>query len=187
MAKVKPKTKPVKKSVQKTKAAPSPKKKSPKKSAVWNNLAKELKSLIPKLDEEGLAFLVKQSHVHIYNMQVNVINKKLIKEEQRNKASPAVKKAAAGGFSEVKMSASGSSYYIIYNNEWIAFAKNEMTALVKIALGEGTELEVRDRLFNWLFRERSDLLYSASIADKFDDKLKSLILLLKDNFKIKNK
>ena len=153
------------------------------------DLAKELKTLIPKLDEEGLAFLVKQAHVHLYNMQVDALNKTLIKEDARKKVSAAKKpaKTAERGFSEVKMSETGSSYYIIYNNEWIAFAKDEMTAIVKIALDSGTEIEIRERLFNWFSRERSDLLYSAAIADKFDDKLKSLIDLLKDNFKLKNK
>jgi len=166
-------------------ASTTAKKKSSKRSAKWNNLAKELRSLIPKLDEEGLAFLVKQSHVHLYNMQVDALNKTIVKEERRSKVSAPKRKAAEVVFSEVKMSDSGSSYYIVCNNEWIAFARDEMNTLVKIALGEGTELEVRERLYNWLSRERGDLLYTAAIGDKFDNKLKSLIVLLKDNFKLK--
>jgi len=197
MAKVTPKTKPVKKTVSKTKAATSPKKKSSEKSKAWEDLAKELKSLIPKLDEEGLAFLVKQANVHIYNMQVDALNNSLIKEKirenERKMASPVKKTAPVPisdeeqWFTEVKMSASGSNYYIVYNNEWIAFTGNEMASMVKIALSEGVDLEIRERLFNWLSRERSDLLYTASIGDKFNDKLKSLVTLLKANFKIKRK
>ena len=190
MANVKPKTGNKKKTASGAKTAA--KKKSTQgrpsgKSKEWESLAKELKSLIPKLDEEGLAFLVKQSQAHLYNMQVDALNETMIKDDERKKASAAKKTVKTGerGFNEIKMSESGSSYYIVYNNEWIAFSRNEMADLVKVALAEGTDLEVRERLFIWLSRERSDLLYSASIGDKFDDKLKSLVLLLKNNFKLK--
>jgi hypothetical protein len=190
MAKVKAKTGNEKKPASGTKTAA--KKKSAKgssaaKSKAWESLANELKSLIPKLDEEGLAFLVKQSQVHLYNMQVDALNQTIIKDNERKKEI-AVKKTVRTneqGFSGIKMSESGSSYYIVYSNEWIAFSKNEMATLAKIALAEGTDLEIRERLFDWLYRERSDLLYAASIGDKFDEKLKSLVSLLKNNFKLK--
>ncbi|MDR1836737.1 MAG: hypothetical protein LBQ89_03665 [Treponema sp.] len=184
MAKITPKTKPVKKPAPKAKPAAS-KKKNPVKSAERDNLAKELKSLIPKLDEEGLAFLVKQAQVHLYNMQVDALNKTIVKDEERKKTSPVKRKIKGGGFNEIKMSESGSSYYIVYGNESMIFNNDEMTTLVKIAFSEGTELEVRERLYNWLSAERGDLLYTASIGSKFDDKLKELVFLLKDNFKLK--
>jgi len=183
MVKVTVRTKPAKKPASRTKAAP--KKKSVKKTARWNNLTKELKTLMPKLDEEGLAFLVKQSQVHLYNMQVDALNKTIIKEEQHNKTASVKKRAAVSGvFSEVKMGGAGS-YYIVYGNESIIFAKEEMSTLVKIALSGEPELEVRERVYNWLLRERSDLLYAAGIRDKLDNKIKSLIVLLKNNFKLK--
>jgi glyceraldehyde-3-phosphate dehydrogenase/erythrose-4-phosphate dehydrogenase len=171
------------------KTASIPKKKSAKSAndIERDNLAKELKTLIPKLDEEGLAFLVKQAQVHLYNMQVDALNKTLVKEEERSKKTASRKKVspAEEDFSEIKMSDTGSSYYIIYKNEWIVFSKNEITTIVKIAFGEGTELEIKERLFNWLSRERNDLLYTAAITNKFDNRLKSLINLLKENFKLK--
>jgi len=158
------------------------------------NLAKELRSLIPKLDEEGLAFLLQQAQIHLYNMQVDVLNETMIKSQKRTAEKSAVKgtagtvksgKAAAvakntkESFSEIKASESGSSFYIIYKNEWIMFSKDEMVKLVKIARGEGSELEIKERLFNWFARERTDLLRSAGIANKFDSKLLSLAKLLK--------
>jgi len=155
-------------------------------NAEKEKLAKELKSLISKLDEEGLAFLVKQAHVHLYNMQVDALNKTIIKDEERIKKSASKNKTrlAENDFMDVKISETGSSFYIIYNNQWISFSKAEMTAVVKIAHGAGTELELKERLFNWLSRERNDLLYTASIANKFDNKLMTLINLLRVNFKI---
>jgi hypothetical protein len=184
----------VKKTASKKKAAPSrPKKKSAKakggKNIEKEKLAKELLILIPKLDEDGLAFLVKQAQVHLYNMQVDALNKTMIKDEERVKKSAFVKtkKPATEDFCDIKISETGSSYYIVYHNEWIAFSKEEITAIVKIAFSEGTELEVKERLFNWLSRERNDLLYTASIAKKFDNKLESLIKLLRENFKLRKK
>jgi len=167
-------------------------KKPVKKSSELETLAKELKTLIPKLDEEGLAFLVKQAHVHLYNMQVDALNQTIVKDAQRANAqrTSAAKtkttvKAGSGGFGDIRISETGSGYHILCNNQWVSFTTGEITAMVKIALGEGSDLEVRGRLYNWLSRERRDLLIAASIADKFDDKLKTLVSLLKKNFKLK--
>ena len=148
------------------------------------NLAKELKSLIPKLDEDGLAYLIEQAQIHLYNMQVDALNKTLIKSEERKAAKAPAKsgKTAEGkkeGFSEIKASESGASFYIIYKTEWIMFSRDEMIKLVKIASGEGTDLDIKERLFNWFTRERTDLLRSAGIANKFDNKLLSLGKLLR--------
>jgi hypothetical protein len=38
-------------------------------------LARELRSLIPRLDAEGLVFLIEQAQVHLYNMQVDELNR----------------------------------------------------------------------------------------------------------------
>jgi len=177
----------VKKSVKTTKKAA---KKLPKKTSEKDTLAKELKSLIPKLDEEGLAFLVKQAHVHLYNMQVDALNQTIIKDSQRKSASVKTAKTkktvkANDGFKDIKISDSGSGYHVLCNNQWISFTTSEISSMVKIALGAGSDLEVRGRLYSWLTRERSDLLNAASIANKFDEKLNSLISLLKNNFKLK--
>ncbi|MCL2411898.1 MAG: hypothetical protein FWC97_09690 [Treponema sp.] len=161
-----------------------------KKTSELDNLQKELKSLIPKLDEEGLAFLVKQAHIHLYNMQVDVLNETMIKDAQRKKASAAKTKTKApknekpkiAGFSNVKMS--GSGCHILYENQWISFTNSEITSMVKIAFGKDSDLEIRGRIYAWFYRERRDVLLTAAIANKFDEKLTSLITLLKSNFEM---
>jgi len=183
----------VKKSPSKAKAAGSLKKKSGGggSNREKEDLAKELKSMIPKLDEEGLAFLVKQAHVHLYNMQVDALNKTMIREEERSRKSvsgktkPKARPSADNDFLDIKMSDSGSSYFLLYSNQWISFSKTEIADLAKIALGDGTDLEIRERVFNWLLRERNDILNTASLANKFDNRLNTLIDLLKENFKLK--
>ena len=164
-------------------------KKSAKKSAVKETLVKELRGLVPKLDEEGLAFLIKQAHIHLYNMQVDALNQTIINdtERQRTEKTKTAKKidVSGGGFSDIKISETGAGYHMRCNNQWISFTTGEITKMVKIVFGEGTDLEVRERLYSWLSRERADLLSAAFIANKFDDKIKPLISLLKKNFKLK--
>jgi len=170
-------------------AKPAASKKSTKKTPVKEALSKELKGLLPKLDEEGLAFLVKQAHIHLYNMQVDALNQTIINDTERQKTgntkTAKTSKAGADGFTDIKISETGAGYHIRCSNQWIAFTTGEITKMVKIVLGEGTDLEVRERLYSWLSNERADLLSAAGIANKFDDRIKPLISLLKKNFKLK--
>ena len=145
-------------------------------------LTKELRSLIPKLDEEGLAFLVKQAHTHLYNMQVDALNQTIIKDEKRKTSIAGEKKKAAkeAGFTNIKQSSSG--YHILFGTQWISFTNNEISLLIKIAKSKDPDLEVRGRLYNWLNHERRDVLITASIPNKFSDTLKSFRSLLKKSF-----
>jgi len=156
----------------------------------WESLAKELRSLIPQLDSEGLAFLVEQARVHLYNMQVDELNNAAIAadcagEKYRAVKSKTGKQKSAGEDFRIDGTESGSSYYLHYRNDNIMFSRNEMIRLVKIVNAEGTDLEIRERLFAWFGRERSDIFALVPIADKFDDKLKALAALIKKTFKIR--
>jgi hypothetical protein len=152
-------------------------------------LAKELRSVIPKLDSEGLAFLVKQARVHLYNMKVDELNKAAqdaYSASVRQKAVKARKqKPRKGGKFEFKPTDSGSGYYLFYQNSNTVFTKAEMTAMAKIAWCAESDLEIRDRLFRWLYNERRDIFKLVPIKDKFDDKLKTLVALIKKSFKLR--
>jgi hypothetical protein len=152
-------------------------------------LAKELRSLIPRLDAEGLAFLVEQARVHLYNMEADKLNQ-AARDLHAFESRSAGKAPAKGGLKpgaafRIEKSGSGSSYYIIYQNEWIMFSREEMTRLATMANAPATDLEVRGNIFTWLKRERSDMLNSAFIKDKFDDKLKILTDLIRKTFKVR--
>jgi hypothetical protein len=144
-------------------------------------LAKELRGLIPRLDAEGLSFLIEQAQVHLYNMQAEELNKTLT----RTKPGAAKHPPASAGTFRIEGSESGSSYYLIYKNEWIMFSRDEMIRIAGIASARGTDLEIRERLFAWFEKERRDVLSSVFIADKFDDKLKKLAALIKKTFKVR--
>ncbi|MDR2663568.1 MAG: hypothetical protein LBC31_11290 [Treponema sp.] len=139
-------------------------------------LARELRSLIPRLDAEGLSFLVEQARVHLYNMQAEELNKTLAGSGTAAKPADSFRLEGSG---------SGSSYYIVYNDDWIMFSREEMAQLVRIISAPGTDLEIRERFYRWLERERRDVLVSIPMADKFDEKLKTLMALIKRTFKLK--
>ncbi|MDR1445327.1 MAG: hypothetical protein LBI90_00385, partial [Treponema sp.] len=143
-----------------------------------DSLARELRSLIPRLDAEGLSFLIEQARVHLYNMQVEELNKTLA-------GSGTAAKPARGDSFRLERSGSGSSYYIVYNNDWIMLSKGEMVELVRIVSAPGTDPEIRERLYRWLEQERRDVLVSIPMADKFDEKLKTLAALIKQVFQLK--
>jgi len=152
-------------------------------------LLKELQGLIKQLDAEGLAWLADQAKIHIYNMRVDEHNEAIVAEY--NKASGKTASKTAGrkptaGFS-IRGTESGSSYYLHYGNDDIMFTKDEMIHLVKIINGEGTDLEIRERLYNWLDRERRDIFSLANMKDKFDSRLKDLAAVIKKNFRLKTK
>jgi len=168
------------------------KKKSVEKDPQYESLAKELRGLIPQLDSEGLSFLVEQAKVHIYNMHVDELNEAAIAEA--SKAEKTGKRGVSGGTAKtvkeagftIKGTDSGSSFYLHYRNDDIMFSGNEMIRLAKIVNGPGTDLEIRERLYNWLDRERKDIFALANMKDKFDDRLKNLAAVIKKNVKLRN-
>jgi len=147
-------------------------------------LAKELMGLIPKLDSEGLAFLVEQAKVHLYNMQVDEHNRAAIAaNEAAAKTKSAAKPKSGREAYRIAGSESGSSFYLYCPNDEIMFSRGEMGQLVKIVNSKETDLEIRERLFNWFERERRDVFSAIPIANKFDDRLKMLAALIKKSFK----
>ena len=64
------------------------------------------------------------------------------------------------------------------------FSKSEMSQLVKIVNGPGTELEVRGRLYNWFDRERADIFSLVNMNDKHDERMKEIVKLIKKNFQL---
>ena len=180
----------VKKSVQKTGV----------KDTEWESLAVELRSLIPRLDSEGLAFLVEQARVHLYNMQVDELNQATIAAEiadagsaEKTRQDLSAGKAghergkakSEGGTFKISGTESGSSYYLHYRNNELMFSRDEMIRIVKIVNAEGTDLEIRERLFNWFDRERKDAFAVIPMADKFDNHLKIFAAFIRNSFKIR--
>jgi Ni,Fe-hydrogenase III component G len=145
-------------------------------------LVKELKGLLSKLDEEGLNFLIEQAQIHIYNMHIDEINQysSLTNEKSSQKTQKKPTK-------ELRIEAAGdkSSYYIVYNGQWIMFTDEEMLQIVKIVSVKDSKEELADRLYRWFERERTDIFGVIPIENQFDEELFKLISLIKKTFKIK--
>ena len=167
-----------------------------KKDAQKESLVRELTGLIPKLDSSGLAFLVEQARVHLYNMKVDELNEaaeaansaasrsSAARGSAAGKAARGASKADAGSF-RIAGSESGSSYYLYYRNNEVMFSRGEMTHLVKIANGKGTDAEIAERLYNWFDRERRDVFAVVPFKSRADSQLKTLAVLIRKNFKVR--
>ena len=185
------KKKPPEKAAKKKPAAST--KKTPAKKPtdkVRLSLAKELVSLVPKLDSEGLAFLVKQARIHMYNMQVDELGraaKAVNTASARSKAikSVAQKTRAQSSKGTIKIDATGTGYYLRYNNSGLIFSKNEMVQMIKLVNSSGSQNEIAGRLYNWFFNERRDFFQLVPITDKFDKQLVNIAGIIRKNFKLK--
>ena len=170
------------------KTNPAPR--GPSKRSNENNrtrLLKELRALITELDEEGLAFLLEQAHIHRYNMEVERLNE----AEERSASSRTVKKRTrsspsagntTGSALRIERSKDGNTYHIISNGRYKMFSAEEMLSLVRIAHANPDEIEAGRGLFRWMSRERTDALADLGISGPADPDLSALARLLRSSF-----
>lgn len=179
-----------------TKSTKAPKSTKAAKSAKAGDehkeLARELTSLIPDLDSEGLTFLIEQARVHIYNMRVmdlEAAGMDVDKASARAQSKRGAKAASAGesGSDEftIKAASDGSAYDLVYNGKWKMFTGDEMLAMVRIVSSKDPVAQVGGRLYRWFLSERADVIGDLSLAGLADPRLKKLVALLKKTFVIK--
>ncbi|TFG81493.1 MAG: hypothetical protein E4H20_09720 [Spirochaetales bacterium] len=152
-------------------------------------LADELVSLIPELDAEGLAFLIEQARVHLYNLRVLALEEEGQKLERSSARTRDVTAsgAAAGKASAFSIEAASdrSSFHIVYEGKWKLFSSSEMLAIVKIVSSPDQVDQVAGRLYRWLKAERSDVFQDIPLSGSADFRLKVLVALLRKTFTIK--
>jgi len=156
----------------------------------WDALARELRSLIPQLNDEGLAFLVEQARVHLYNMQVDELNKSadavnVASARSKSISGKPARSVSKGDNFRIDGTESGSSYYLHYKNDDAMFSRFEMIRLVKIVNAPGTDMEIRERLYNWFDRERRDIFAVLPISGKADTRLRTLAQMIRENFRLR--
>lgn len=155
------------------------------------DLARELSELIPQLDEEGLAFLIEQARVHLYNMKVaelEAAGQKIDQaSERRAGVVPKGKKAQDEPFQglSIKAGEGGSDFHIVRAGKWKLFSAEEMLAMTKIATVPDPELEVSGRLYQWLKRERSDFFADFPASGPSDKLMVALVALIRKTFTVK--
>lgn len=161
--------------------------------AAKKKLADELTALLPRLDEEGLDFLISQAHVLIHNMEVDRINAEIEKNEKELEKSSKARtssagksrgKSGAGSFS-IKHSAGAGCYHVGFHGDWKLFTEDEMLSIVRIAKSRQPAADVERQCFAWLKKERSDALVEFGISTPDSENLKEFIKFLKKTFAIR--
>jgi hypothetical protein len=167
-------------------------------------LLKELRAILPSLNEEGLAFLLEQARVHLYNMEIErqeaesraedlAAAMNTAKKAKRGASGVAGTASAAGTMGaasaanyRIERSASGSSYHLITGGHWKMYNEAEMIRMVKIA-GHGSEPEAAERLHAWLMEERPDTFADLDIGDERDPRMVELVGFLRAKFAIRER
>lgn len=160
-------------------------------SAGRSALAKELTGLIPELDEEGLAFLIEQARVHLYNMKIAALEEEaqaLERSSERTRRAAGAKAVAEGravnAFS-IQASEDGGTYHVVYAGKWKMFNADEMKSMVRLVQGTDSAAQAGARLYRWFLAERSDVFQDLPFSGLADPRLKELAALLRKTFTIK--
>jgi len=142
-------------------------------------LLKELKAILGKLDAEGLAFLLEQARVHLYNMEADRLD--ALRDSMAATSSAAGKPAASP--LRIERSESGSSYYVVQNGAYIMFSPPEMAMLARLAHGNADDYDAAQALAKWLEKERSDALSELWRPVQSGHPLAGLVAVLRKTFK----
>jgi hypothetical protein len=155
-------------------------------------LLKELKRLLPQIDEEGLAFLVKQSHTIVYNLHVDEMNRSLAQAERSSKRTSVKKKwkeeeADADKYGVwVEDAPGGGSFIIVLGTLRKVFSRVELRKLVALvnsgSADDGTRSE---QLYTWLKKHRGDVLFDGRIEARRHPLLVKLSRYLRTHYTVK--
>lgn len=139
-------------------------------------LIREIEGLLPRLDQEGLAFLLEQAKIHLYNMGVA--------EAMSATGGPDAAVAGEPPRLSIKAAEGGASYHLVYGGKWKFFTAEELLALVRIAqASEGRE--AAGRLYRLLKAERADVFGDFDIDGPSSPLLLELAGLLRRSFAIR--
>ncbi len=167
------------------------KKSAAKRSAKREILLKELRRLLPQIDEEGLAFLVKQSHTIIYNLHVDEMNRSLAQAD-RSAARSTVRKSGRKSDAEkygvwVEDAPGGGSFIIVLGTLRKVFSRVELRKLVALVNSGSADDGARsEQLFMWFKKHRGDVLFDGRIEARRHPLLVKLSRYLRTHYKVKN-
>jgi len=151
-------------------------------------LLAELRKLTEDVDAEGLAFLIDQTRILLYNAQVEKMNRELDRQRSRLQAdltaggkrgdtgSTARDGRAAGASGGVSVEEGGdrSHFIVTLGGARKFFVLDELRSLVKICQAAGSKSAGAERLYRWLSRNRTDVLADAGIGGPASPLLKEL-------------
>jgi hypothetical protein len=154
-------------------------------------LIEELEALLPVLDEEGLIFLLKQANVIRHNLEVEKINREIVRLEQKRseqRQSEGEATEQRGGRStkarvDVEESDDRKTFYLTMTGARKVLTLDEMRALVQACHIPKTKANALNRLYRWLSEERRDILADCGIKSSRNPLLEELYVLLRSRYK----
>ncbi|HEQ71391.1 MAG TPA: hypothetical protein ENN69_02790 [Spirochaetia bacterium] len=151
-------------------------------------LANELRSLIPKIDEEGLMFLLKQAQTIMHNLNVDRINKALDQSARTGKKTAGksgARAAAVPSIVRIEDSSAGKHFVVVLGRERKMFTREELRKIVGISHAGKNDATSGQQIFSWLKKNRSDVLVDVGIGSGTHPLLKKLAGYLRTNYKVK--
>jgi hypothetical protein len=145
-----------------------------------DELLKELRKLIKQLDEEGLAFLIKQASTLIYNSKVDELNR----SRELAASGTGGRKTETGVF--ITKSGRPGGYFLQIDGVRSILDEGEVIALAGIAHGAGGIEEGAERLYRWLERNRDEIIMDSGLA-RTGKKIEGLYSCLTKDFAIRKK
>jgi hypothetical protein len=141
-----------------------------------------LEGLLDSLEPEDLAFLVAQARVLIHNREAAKAADEL-ESLARSQAGSQARAAAAPDIDPIHIvrSASGNANLVL-GGEFKLLTPEELSAMAKIAIADGSEAERQERLFRWLDRERRDILIDGGMRSPSSPRLAELLAYLEKTF-----
>ena len=161
-----------------------PKKKPSKQATPRERLEQELIGMIEQIDEEGLVFLARQAHVLIHNRQVDNINR-AVDELQQDRTEATERKVPAAAAVRIE-DAGGKAFIMVIEGARKMLSLEEMRSLVKICYAAEDASDGAGRLFNWLSKDRKDVLIDAAIGRRAHPALEALYKYIKSQYKPKD-
>lgn len=129
-----------------------------------DKLLKELQSLLPQVDKEGLSFLIQQTTTIIHNQKVKELNtsRELTENMQRTAAQKKPKKSTAP---QVYFEAgkNRSSFFLDVNGKRAILDHEELMQMVKIAQVAADSKTACERVYRWLKNNRDDILFDCGL------------------------
>ena len=135
-------------------------------------------------DEENLLFMIQQTNVIKYNMQVDKINNEQQKISHNSKTSKKSRVQHGSGI-EIIPGEENKNFIIQMGVARKFFSRPDFRSMVMIAQNPDSIKLVSTRLYNWLNKERRDVLIDCNIRSSSNPLLVELIKLIKKKYKVK--
>lgn len=126
-------------------------------------LEKELKALIPEIQEEGLLFLIQQANTIIHNQRSVMIQKEMAELNQKKGKAVKVSSPESRFEIEISRSADGKTYYLTVNGRKHFMDITETKKIVDLCYRPPTKTSALKYLYQFFQSERDEILLDHKI------------------------